>query len=100
MRLSSLRRSGIVLPCRSVVIVPEEARGATTPWPPWLGNPDEGCAVGALLQALQPLHGDLQRQIAGGPDVEPLQSEQQVDLRRPAADSLQLHEFEYRLLVR
>jgi glutamyl-Q tRNA(Asp) synthetase len=79
--------------------MPEEARRNAAPGSPGLGDLKERGPSRPALQALQPLHPDLQPEIVGRPDVEPLQPEQEIDLRRPAADALEAHQLGYGRLV-
>src|SRR5262245_21706106 len=80
--------------------MPEEMRGSTTMRTPRLRQLDHALGIGALAQALEALQRHLQRQIAGREDVFASEREEQIDLRTPAADALDLDELGDRVLIR
>lgn len=60
---------------------------------PALGDNFEFRRRGARGETLQLLHGDHQCEVSGGPRVGPSERAQQVDVRRPRADSFHLQQL-------
>src|SRR5262249_21154231 len=79
--------------------LPEQARRYRAPRTPGLGHDAQLPAVRALRQRLQPLHRDLQRQVARGPNIRPPQREEQEHLGAPIPEAAQLHDRRERGVV-
>src|SRR5438270_3749202 len=84
---------------RRIVAVPGEHRGRASVWAPSLGKLAQLLLAWLLRQAHQSADLDQDGKVAGGEDVAPALSEEQIDFGGPAPDTLDLGQQRNRLLV-
>src|SRR5260221_605523 len=80
--------------------LPEQAGGDRAPRPPILGAGDQLACARAFRALVETLDRKLQAEIVGGPDIGPAEREEQIDLRRPSPDALELDELGQDRLIR
>ena len=90
--LTSLRRA-------VGVVMPKQARCNAAPGPPGLAHAPELRFLRSSPRSLRQPRRLAQRQVARRQHVGPLQAEHEIDLRRPAADALQLRQLDQHVLV-
>src|SRR5579862_4799685 len=76
-----------------MIDVPQEERADAAPRPPCLAERAHHLAARTIVEPLEMLQPDLQRQIFGRPDIRTAEREQAVDLGGPAPDALDAHQM-------